>query len=125
MTIVIGLKKYYDWDPTDTRPADAEFTALKAKVGQDGKYLKRVKKDAPGGKTETLITIPESEIENCMAHFARIGSPKTRAKVVAWYLEEKTMPHHASVEDYISIDVDGEPDVAKFLSKYFEIPEDK
>lgn len=117
MTIIVNLSKYFDWVKTESKPSEADFQALKAKVGQTGEYLLR---EIMTGPTYTQVNLNEVEIQDCMAHFARIGSPKSRAKTVAWYLEEKVMPHHAAVEHYTSIQVEGEPEVEKFLNRYFD-----
>src|SRR6266852_420302 len=118
MLIIVDLSAFYDWEPTDRIPTDAEVSALRAKPGHNGKWLERVVKQTP---THTTISLHESEIENCVAHFERVGAPKTREKVVAWYLEEKVMPHHAHPDHWTNISVHEEPGVEKFLRRYFNL----
>jgi hypothetical protein len=124
MLITIGLSSYYDWEPTDEAPTQADIMALKAKPGSNGKWLKKAVKSA---STHTTINLPEAEIQNCMAHFERIGLPRTRERTVAFYIEEKTMPHHAHPDHWESIEVHDEPEVEAFLKNYFgltdEVPE--
>jgi hypothetical protein len=116
MMITIDVEKYYDWEPMEGEPSAEDRLALKAKVGQDGKWLKKVVKE---NQSYTQVNLPDQEIDYCMAHFERIGSPKSREKVVAWYLEEKVMPHHAHPDHFMKVTVHDEPEVEAFLNKYF------
>src|SRR5258708_1087427 len=119
MHIVVDLAGYYDWQPLSAgvEPTEADITALRVKPTLDGKWLMKITVDEP---THTTISLPEVEIEDCMAHFERQGVARTRAQVVAWYLAEKVMPHHAHPDHFESIHVDGEPEVEKFLNQYFQ-----
>jgi hypothetical protein len=122
MIITIQLSKFYDWEPAETPPSVEEIKSLRAKPGQNGEWLKRIEKAAPGGQTETYVNLPETEIQDCMAQFERNGNNKTRAKVVAWYIEEKIMPHHADISKaFLSAQVEGEPAVQAYLNKYFAV----
>lgn len=119
MHIIVDLEGYYDWEPQaegEPAPTEADVIALLFKPGQNGKWLKKVTK---AQDTHTEIRLPEAEIQDCLAHFARVGTPKTRAKLVAWYLDEKIMPHHASTEHIVDVHVEGEPEVEAFLRSYF------
>lgn len=118
MQIVINISAYYDWENTTDVPAQEDLLALRYKPGQDGKWLKKVVK---AKDTHTEISLPEAEIYDCMAHFERVGMPRTRARVVAWYLEEKVMPHHAHPDHWIKVSVHDEPDIEKALNKYFNL----
>jgi hypothetical protein len=120
MQIVIELTAHYDWEPMDGQASQADIMALRAKPSQDGKWLKKVTKNI---LTHTAINLQEAEIENCMKHFARIGLPKTRARTIAWYLEEKVMPHHAASEHWTKISVHDEPAIETFLNKHFDLNE--
>jgi hypothetical protein len=119
MQIIIDVEKHYDWDeyPEGQFPSEEEILALKAKPSEKGKWLKRVVKDV---ETFTTVNLPEQEIQNCFDHFTRIGAPKSRAKVVAWYLEEKVMPHHAHPDHFVKFTVEHEPEIEAFLNTYFE-----
>lgn len=125
MNIVIDVAAYYDWEPMASAPAEGDVLALKAKAADNGKWLKKVLKESA---THTVVSMPESEILDCMAHFARRGAPKTRARTVAWYLEEVVMPHHSHPEHFTKIVVHDEPEVEEYLNKYFDtgyVPEAK
>ncbi len=117
MHIVIDVAAYYDWEPMEGTPEEADILALRAKPTQNGEWLKKVLVEK---ESHTTINMPESAIQDCMEHFARTGAPKSRARTVAWYLEEKVMPHHAHPDHFIKISVHDEPEVEKALNKYFE-----
>lgn len=117
MHIVIDVAAYYDWEPMEGDPSQADILGLKAKPAENGKWLKKVLVKAA---THTTINMPESEIQDCMAHFARIGAPKSRARTVAWYLEEKVMPHHSHPDHFLKIQCHDEPEVEAVLNKYFD-----
>lgn len=121
MLITIKLSSYYDWTPMEGVPSDAEISGLKVKPSQGGSWLKRVVVDKP---TYTQIGIPESEIANCIDYFERIGAPKTRARVIAWYLEDKIMPHHAHPSHWSSIQVHDDLEMEKALLTYFNLKAD-
>lgn len=119
MHIIVDLKGYYDWVPQpegEAAPTEADLLALRYKSSQDGKFLKKV---SLAGDTHTEIRMPEAEIQDCLAHYERVGMGKTRAKLVAWYLEEKIMPHHAHPDCIVDVHVEGEPDVEAFLRAFF------
>lgn len=118
MLIVIELTAHYDWEPMDGQANQADVMALRAKPAQDGKWLKKVTKNV---LTHTEINLQEAEIKNCMDHFARIGLPKSRERTVAWYLEEKVMPHHAATEHWTKINVHDEPAMEAYLNKHFDL----
>ncbi len=118
MLITIDLAAYYDWEPMTGTANEADIMALRAKPGQDGKWLKKVVKET---ETHTTISLHEAEIQDCMAHFEKVGSPKTRAQTVLWYLTEKVMPHHAHPDHWVHISVHDEPAVESFLNKYFDM----
>lgn len=117
MYISIDLEAYYDWAPSDSLPTKEDVLALQAKPAQDGKWLKKIIIQQP---THTDINLPESEIQSCLAHFERIGAPKTRQRLIAWYLEEKVMPHHAHTNHFVKVNVHDEPEIEAFLNTYFE-----
>lgn len=126
MLIHIDVAAYYDWEEVPAAEAEslrkdeaklsAEFTALRMKSSQNGGILRKVLVEQP---STTTIGMPESEIAYCTEHFERVGSPKSRGQLVAWYLAEKTMPHHAHASHFRKIIVESEPDVEKFLNSYF------
>jgi hypothetical protein len=118
MLITVDVSAFYDWEPHDGVPSEEDLLALRAKPSQDGKSLKRVLKHAD---TQTQIGLPEAEIRNLMAHFERTGAPKSRERVVAFYLEDKVMPHHAHPDHWTGISVHDEPDVEAYLRNYFNL----
>ena len=114
MNIIINLKAYFDWESMDDMhiPSEEEMLALKYKPGSDGKILKKVRKEVI---THNLTSLPESEIQSVMEHFERVGAPKSRNRVIAWYLEEKIFPHHFQLSDIESFETDDES-VTQFLN---------
>ncbi len=120
MYIVITLSAHYDWEIHNGQPTQEDITALRFKPTQDGKWLKKVTKTK---QTYTEINLPEAEIADCMAHFERTGMPKTRERVVAWFLGEKVMPHHAHEDHWIKISVHDEPKIEAFLNRTFDLNE--
>ncbi len=119
MYIIITLSAYYDWEQhNNAQPTQEDITALRAKPTQDGKWLKKVTKQK---NTYTEINLPEAEIADCMAHFERLGMPKSREKVVAWYLGEKIMPHHAHEDHWLKISVHDEPKIEAYLNRIFDL----
>lgn len=127
MLIAINVNAYYDWEPVpddevallraDAEKLQAELLGLRLKPALNGGLLRKVIVEEP---SQTTVSLPEAEIVDCMAHFARIGSPKSRAQLVAWYLTEKVMPHHAHASHFSNIGVADEPEVEKFLNVFFE-----
>lgn len=120
MNIMIFVNKYFDWEPIDKNqvPSQEDVLAMKYKPAMDGSWLKKIEKQQ---ETYTQINLPESEIQDCFAHFERIGRPKSRERLVAWYLEEQIMAHHAPISSWTNIEVAGEPEVESFLKTYFEV----
>lgn len=118
MIITIDVGSYYDWEPMEGKPSDADVLALKVKPADNGGWLQKVVRE---GATYTSVGMPEDEINNVMAHFERIGAPKSRERVVAWYLEEKISPHHAHTDHWTKISVHCEPEVEAFLNKHFDL----
>ena len=116
MLIVINVNSYYDWEDMEGQPTQEDILALRAKPSQSGKWLKKVVKTKD---THTEINLPETQIKTCVEHFERIGAPKSRNKVVAWFLEEKIAPHHAHPDNFTSIQVHGDPGLENFLNTYF------
>jgi hypothetical protein len=117
MNIRIFLKAYFDWQPYGVLPPKKELelaaAGLKAKQDTEGKWLVRTVRLR---ETHTDICIPEAQITSLQAHWDRLGRPKSRAKTVAWYIEEVVMPHHSANEHWLRITVDGEPKVEAFLN---------
>lgn len=121
MRISIDVKGYYDWAqlPVDAaEPTEADIKALRVKPSHMGGWLMKIKVAKP---SHTDVSIPESQITEIMEHHERAGAPKRRGAVVAWFLEEKVMPHHSHVDDFEKISVHDEPEVEAFLNSYFEI----
>lgn len=117
MIIVIDVEAFYDWIPTTEKPSEADVLALKYKPSDNGKWLKKTVVEK---QTHTYVSLPEEQIQDCMAGFERRGAPKSRARTVAWYLEEITMPHNAHPDHFLKITVHDEPEVEAYLNKYFD-----
>jgi hypothetical protein len=125
MQIVVQVSGFTDWVPVKDQkftPSDEDLLALKFKQSADGKWLAKTLIDTP---SETAVSLPPQEIQDCFEHFERVGTPKSRDHVVAWYLEEKVMPHNAPPECWVSIQVEGEPDLQTFLANRFGLKEGK
>jgi len=121
MRIAIDVKAYYDWMPLPAdagTPTEDDVRALRVKPQHNGGWLMKVRLDRA---TTTDISIPESQLKDLSDHYDRQGAPKRRAAIAAWMIEEKVMPHHAHVNDFSKIHVDGEPEVEKFLNDYFQL----
>lgn len=118
MYIVVELTGYYEWESMDTTPPKEDIMALRAKPGQDGKWLKKVQKEKD---TYTEINLPEASVKNYMEHSDRIGMPKTRERVVAMFIEERIMTHHAHQDNWVKISVHDDPKVEAYLNKYFDL----
>lgn len=128
MHIVLDVSSYFEWEPLneaevaalkeDKPKLDADLQALRLKYALNGDLLRKVLIEAP---SQTFVDMPEAQIVDCMEHFKRVGSPKSRAQTAAWYLSEKTMPHNAHAGHITRIEVEQEPEVEKFLNSYFSI----
>lgn len=151
MKVIIDVAAYYEWEPCATpvfiyekqnvRQADGtdklQDVIVGAKLDGEEIPLSDIKQNHVGvwlekvlveRETHTDIAIPECQIVDLVAHFARKGVKKTRKQIVAEYLAEKIMPDHAHPEHYFDITVEDEPankpaELAAFLKMYFEVSE--
>lgn len=121
MNIVIHLKGHYDWEPAPKTIAGELLKLIGlgkppkgAKLAADGTVLTRVVREK---ETHTIIGLQESEIVNLSEHFERKDTPKTRAQVVAWYIEHVVMPHHAQRSDWLRIEVEEDKRMEHVLNK--------
>lgn len=121
MQIQIKLDHFYDWEP-HPEPAmitQEDIELKRVKQNHSGTWLRKIVKEAD---THTDISLAEQEIKDCLDHFIRIGGTyQKRHQVVAWYLADKILPHHAHPDHIKAITVEGEPDVQAYLEAYFEV----
>lgn len=145
MIIVIGLKKFYDWEPhpePDKITEDEKLARINVKLNHEDVWLRKVLADPPDGETHTTIALPEAEIQDYMKN-NRFGRAMNRNQAIAHYLATVVMPEHGHPEHFAWIRVHddrrtpeqiekGEPhdpknDPAKvevFLKSYFEVTGD-
>lgn len=126
MRVVVYQTHFYDWErvPEGVKVTEDDFKAMRARVLHDNSVGMRVLKPAPDGLTHTEFGIPEASIEDCMKHFERVGTSKTRSQTVA-FLVEKALPGHGKAEHITKVEVHDEPEVEQFLNNYFVQPAKK
>lgn len=129
MNVVFILKAFYEWEkappeavPTDPVLLEAALKSvrLKKNANDDGWLQKVILTE----DTHASVGIPDEEINKRLAHQERIGAPKTRQSVVAWFLEEIHLPHLAHPTHIVRVHVDGELSVEKYLNMYFGCDQD-
>lgn len=118
MHIQIDVGEFFDWEPYDGTPTEDEIKALLVKPASNGGWLEKVVVEQP---SHTAININDAEIKDCQDAFARKGRVWSRARVVAWYLEEQVMQHHAPQTAWTNIHVLDEPEVEAELKRFFNI----
>ena len=90
MQIVVTVAKFYKYLPLPdgVQVTEDDLKTKRAKPSDDGTMLMRVSVDK---ESQTTISLPESEITDYMAGWARKNVRKSRNSAVASYLEEVVM----------------------------------
>lgn len=118
MRLIVNVARWFDWVSEPTQPSDEDIAKRVVKPDAAGRWMRRIVIDTP---SHTEVTLPESELADCQAHFERVEMPKDRGEVAAWYLADKVMPAQAPRDAWLSIEVHGEPEVEAYLNAVFKL----
>jgi hypothetical protein len=117
--IRIGLADFYDVMPiTDDEAAHVAAGTVLTKLS-DGRIAIRELQSKAG---VTKIDLEEEVEARLIADAQAAGKRKSRVQLIADHIENAVMPHHSETEHYVSVSVDGDPELEKYLAARFDVP---
>lgn len=117
--IRIGVANYYDVRPlTDDQAKALPAGAPLAKLA-DGRVAVRELQNAAG---VTKIELPAEVEARLIADAEAAGKKKSRTQLIADHIENTVMPHHSDGEHFVSVSVDDDDELEKYLAARFDIP---